>query len=610
MTDLPFAADLKPASRQDWLKLVDGVLKGAPYDKKLVSRTYDGLTLDPLPPRSPDAQPIAGRPAGAAWVVSARVDQKDEDAANAQALEDLDGGASGLTLVFASSPHAHGFGLPDGEVLTRVLDSVMLDLIETRIESGHFQGREDALAFAKLLDERGHDPKGLNVSFGLDPIGDIAKAGSTPMPWANLAQRFAETTGILAARGFTSPVARADGAVHHAAGASDAQELAAVLATAVAYLRALETAGIALEDAAPRIELALTADVDQIDTIAKFRAMRLLWAAIAREAGMTPAPARIHATTAWRSMTRRDAHVNLLRSTIGAFSAGVGGADSVTVLPFSQAIGLPDPFARRLARNTQLVLLEEANLHRVADPSAGAGAMESRTEGLAAAAWDIFRAIEAKGGMAEALSRGWWQGEVAAVRARRERDVATRKEPITGTSEFPLLGQTVPSVLAASPAFPAPATETALTPHRLAEPFEALREAAEAAPIAPSIFLAALGPITAFTARATYAKNFFEAGGIAAPVPEGFARLDDLIGAFTASGSTFACLCSSDEVYAAEGVVAADALKGAGATGIWLAGKPGDLEASLTAAGVQDFIFAGCDVVQALGKAHRALGIG
>lgn len=610
MSDLPFAADIKPASREDWLKLVEGVLKGAPYDKKLVSRTYEGLTLDPLPPREGDAAPVFGRAPGHAWTISARMDQADPDAANAQALEDLSNGASGLTLVFASSPNAHGFGISDGDVLTRALDSVMLDLIETRLESGRFKGRENALALAKLVDERGHDPKDLAISFGLDPIGDMAQAGMAPMPWANLSQRVTETCGILAARGFkAAQFVRADGTVHHAAGASDAQELAAVLATAVAYLRALETAGVPLEEAAARIEMTLVADVDQIATIAKFRAIRLLWGAVAREAGLNAPPVKLHAITAWRSMTRRDPYVNLLRATIAAFAAGVGGADSITVLPFTQALGLPDAFARRLARNTQLILLEEANVHRTADPSAGAGAVEARTEGLAAAAWDLFRAIEARGGMAEVLSLGWWREEVAEVRARRARDVATRKEPLTGTSEFPLLGEAVPEVLAPVPTAPPPAADAALVPHRLAEPFEALRDAAEAAPLPPSVFLAVLGPVSAFTARATYAKNFFEAGGIKAPVPDGFASLDDLVGAFRASGTTFACLCSSDELYASEGAAAADALKNAGARTVWLAGRPGDMEKALQAAGVSGFIHAGCDVLGALTQAHKALGV-
>ncbi|MEW6121475.1 MAG: methylmalonyl-CoA mutase family protein [Pseudomonadota bacterium] len=609
MTDLPFAADLKPASREDWLKLVDGVLKGAPYDKKLVTRTLDGLVLDPLPARDPGAFAVAGRAAGAPWTISARVDQADLAAANAQALDDLGNGASGLTLVFAGSPHAHGFGLDGADGLGTVLDGVMLDLIETRLESGGFQGREQALAFADLVAARELNPSAVSVSFGLDPLSDIARAGAAPLPWADgLSKRVAETFAILRARGFTSPILRADGAVHHAAGASDAQELAAVIATGVAYLRALEAAGLALEDAAAGIELALTADVNQIATLAKFRAVRLLWAAVLREAGIAARPATVHATTAWRSLTRRDPYVNLLRATVAAFAAGVGGADSLTILPFTQALGLPDPFARRLARNTQLILLEEANVHRVADPSAGSGAVETQTQGLAAAAWDLFRAIERKGGMAEGLASGWWRSEIAEVAKRRAKDVATRREPLTGTSEFPLLGQEMPEVLAPVPVVETAPSDTALAPHRLAEPFEALRDAAEAAPVPPKVFLATLGPVAAFTARTTYAKNFFETGGLAAPVPDGFATTEDMVAAFTAAGTGFACLCGSDELYGTDGAAAASALTAAGAT-VWLAGRPGELEAALTEAGVSGFIFAGGDVLETLRKAHKAVGI-
>ncbi len=144
-----------------------------------------------------------------------------------------------------------------------------------------------------------------------------------------------------------------------------------MLAAAVAYLRALEKGGFPLEEAADRIEVALTADVNQTATVAKVRAIRLLWGAVLREPGISAGPLKVHATTAWRSLTRRDPYVNLLRGTIAAFAAGVGGADSLTVLPFTQALGLPDAQARRLARNTQLILLEESQLHRVADPGAG-----------------------------------------------------------------------------------------------------------------------------------------------------------------------------------------------------------------------------------------------
>jgi len=607
MTLLPFAADLSPVTREDWLKLVEGVLKGAPYDKKLVTPTYEGLALDALPARKPDAPIVAGRGAGAPWVISLRVDQPDLAAANAQALEDLDGGASGLNLVFASSPHAYGFGLPEGADLDAVLKDVLLDLVTARIESGGFTGREEAFALADLIEKRGHDPKAASVSFGIDPLGDFAAAGTLPMAWPLLAKRFAETSAILAARGFKGPIARADGAVYHAAGASDAQELAAVLATLVAYLRAYAEAGVPLPQAASRLEAALVADVNQTATIAKFRAIRLLWGAVAREAGLPEAALKVHATTAWRSLTRRDPYVNLLRATVAAFAAGVGGADSITVLPFTTALGLPDAFARRLARNTQVMLIEESNVHRVADPAAGAGAVEAHTDGLAEKAWDLFRTIEKRGGIADVLEDRWLKAEIATVAGRRAKDVATRKLPVTGTSEFPILVQEAPEVLAPAPAPHVPA-DGALAPHRISEAFEALRDAAEAAPKPPAVFLATLGTVADFTARATFAKNFFEAGGIAAPVPDGFADRDTLVAAFNASGTPFAALVSSDEVYAAQAAEVAATLKAAGATAIWLAGKPAD-EAALKAAGISGFIFAGCDALETLARAQAAAGL-
>ncbi|MGR7993711.1 methylmalonyl-CoA mutase family protein [Xanthobacter sp. ZOL 2024] len=611
MTTLPFATDLPHVTREDWLKLVEGVLKGTPYDKKMVTRTYDGLALDALPERKPAAPIVAGRPAGAPWTISMRVDQPDLTAANAQALEDLDGGASGLSLVFASSPLAYGFGLPNGADLDVVLKGVMLDLIETRFELGGFVGPASALAFADLVEKRGLDPKTVQASFGLNPLGSYAAMGglpvNPPMTWADLARRFCDTSATLAAKGFTGPICRAEGAVFHEAGASDAQELAAVLAAAVRYLKMYAEDGVALEEAARRIEVSLVADVNQTATIAKFRAIRLLWGAVLRECGLAATPLKVHATTAWRSMTRRDPYVNLLRSTVAAFAAGVGGADSVTVLPFTQALGLPDAFARRLARNTQVMLIEESNVHRVADPAAGAGAVEAYTDGLAAAAWDLFRTIEQRGGILPVLEERWLQAEIAEVKAARDKDVATRKAPITGTSEFPILVQEMPEVLAPLSAYAATAGDGALTPYRIAEPFEALRDKAETG--APKVFLAVLGPVAAFTARATFAKNFFEAGGIAAAVPDGFADLEALVAAFKASGTPFACLTSSDEVYGTEAAAAVKALKAAGASAVWLAGKPAAIEAELKAAGVDGFIFMGCNLLDTLAAAQSAAGL-
>ncbi|WP_371345063.1 methylmalonyl-CoA mutase family protein [Ancylobacter sp. IITR112] len=601
-----------PATRADWLALVDGVLKGAPYAARMLTRTADGDSLDALPERRADAAPIAGRPPGAPWKVIARIDHDDPASANAQMLADLDGGADGISLVFASAPSAEGFGLTlRHEELVAALDGLLPEMATLRVEAGAYQGRDIALALARLFEKT--DPAALDLRFGLDPIGDFAALGAAPLDGEALAARLGQTVTALHGRGLVAPMVRADGRVHHAAGATDAQELAAVLATATAYLRALDAAGLPLDGAARLIEVTLTADVDQFGTQAKPRAFRLLWQAVLEECGLAPAPIALHMETAWRALTRHDAHVNLLRGTLAAFAAGVGGADSVTVLPFTQALGLPDADARRLARNTQLILMEESNLHRVADPGAGAGAIEERTEKLAAAAWELFRAIEREGGMVESLAAGAWQRRVAEARRARAQEVATRRRPLTGTSEFPLLTEAAAGVLAPARRRTAGAPSEGalmcepLIGERLAEPFERLREAAAAS--RPQVFLAALGTPADSATRAGFARAAFEAGGIAATGADGFSDLPSLVAAFRASGAALACLCGSDANYAERAVEAAQALKAAGARAIILAGKPGMEEAAQRAAGIDAYLFAGLDLVAFLREMQAVLGI-
>ncbi|MBP0573178.1 methylmalonyl-CoA mutase, partial [Mycobacterium tuberculosis] len=239
-----------------------------------------------------------------------------------------------------------------------------------------------------------------------------------------------------------------DGRFVQAAGGSEAQELAYALAGLARVWRAAVAAGQESGAALARIPVTLTADQDQFATIAKFRAARRLIALMAGAAGVTTAP-KLHAETAWRMMAGLDVHTNLLRTTIAAFAAGVGGADSLTVLPFTAALGLADGFARRLARNTQRVLIDEAHIWRVADPAAGSGAVEAETAALAAAAWARFQAIERAGGLHEAAN-GSFAADIRRVAAERARDVARRKLPLTGASDYPNLDEERPGVLAAA----------------------------------------------------------------------------------------------------------------------------------------------------------------
>jgi methylmalonyl-CoA mutase len=358
----------------------------------------------------------------------------------------------------------------------------------------------------------------------------------------------------------------------------------------------------------------LSADADQFLTMAKFRALRLLWARIEAASGLAPKTLFIAADTAWRMLTQRDPYVNMLRATMATFSAGLGGADSVNVLPHTLALGLPDPFARRAARNTQLVLLEESNLAKVSDPAAGSGGIEALTRELCEAAWSLFQEVEKAGGVFTALEQNLIQREVAATRKVREANFARRKEVLTGASEFPNLHEAQVAVLDAKPVVVAAYGEAkykfdALPPMRLAAPFEALRTKSDdilkRTGARPKIFLANLGTPADFTARATFAKSFFETGGIEAIDTKGFTDPAALAAAFKASGAALACLCSSDKVYGDLAADAARALQAAGARHIYLAGRPGEHEAAFRAAGVNDFVFAGGDALAMLQEAWR-----
>jgi methylmalonyl-CoA mutase len=615
--ELRLAADFPPATYEDWRKLVDGVLKGAPFEK-LVGRTSDGLKIEPIYRRANGASPIAGRLLGAPWQILQRVDHPDPAHANAQALHDLENGATGLEFEFAGGPGARGFGLADArkETLAKVCEGILFDA-GIMIALNPVLGRENAGEnLADVIEAAKVDPAKVNLHFNYQALSTMAVRGSAATSWTEYEKPFGKVINGLTRRGFKGPFALADGRPVHDSGGSEAQELAFALAVGVAYLRMLESDGIELDVARSAISFRLSADADQFLTLSKFRALRQLWARIEQACGLTPKPVFISAQTAWRMLTQRDAYVNMLRATMAVFSAGLGGANAVTVLPHTLALGLPDDFARRVARNTQLVLLEESNLAKVSDPAAGSGGIETLTRELCAAAWSLFQEIEKTGGVFTALERGLIQRKVAATRAAREVNIAKRRDVLTGASEFPNLHEADATVLAVTPTPSATYADAkfnfeALTPMRLAAPFEALRDKSDAilkeGGARPKVFLANLGTPADFTARATFAKSFFETGGIEAIDTQGFADPAALAAAFKASGAPMACLCSQDKAYPEHAAASAKALQAAGAKHIYLAGRPGEQEAALRAAGVTDFVFAGGDALATLQEAYRRM---
>jgi methylmalonyl-CoA mutase len=504
-------------SRADWERSAAAMLRrarrvadDAPDDavwSALTRTTYDGIAITPLgTPGDLDDLATAGRPARSGpWDVRTRT-AGDSTAA----VSDLENGATSLWLVVDDLA-------PDE--LSGALAGVRLDLAPVVLEKPTLAHAESLVALGPL-----HPDSNLGASEDADLV-DFA--------------RLAGRAGVRAVV--------VDGTTVHEQGASDGQELGWVLARGAQVLRALDAAGVPPEEGLGLVELRLAATDEQFSTIAKFRALRRLWERLAELCEVAEPRTRIHAVTS-RSMTSAfDVHVNLLRATVAAFGAGVGGADALTVVPFDEPTGTVSVLGRRMARNTSALLVAESHVAAVADPAGGAYAVERLTDDLARFAWAELGRIETDGAKA-------FDARVADVRVRREADVATRRRPLTGLSEFP------------RPDDPPPGRRN-LT-YRWGAAFEALRAEAPA----DHVFLAPLGPVAAHTARAGFAVNLFGAGGVAVDLAGAGSGTDDLVAGY--GGQPVVCLAGPDTAYTEWGSEAAGTLRSKGASHVVVMGSP------------------------------------
>ncbi|MGW0121518.1 methylmalonyl-CoA mutase family protein [Streptomyces sp. NPDC003327] len=601
---LSLAAEFPAATHAQWQRLVAGVLSRSGRDvpeteaeDALSTALEDGLRARPLY-TTEDAAADPGLPGFAPFVRSGRAEgttaagwdvrQRHRAADPEAVLTDLENGVTSLWLAVGAG------GVPVAE-LDRVLRDVYLDLAPVVLDAGA-ETAAAADAFLAVLARRGVAPEAARGNLGADPLGTEARTGTAYDGDGAAEGGFPATVGLARRCAETYPGLRAvtvDALPYHEAGGSAAEELGCSLATGVAYLRALTDGGLTLEQALGQLEFRYAATADQFLTIAKLRAARRLWARVAEACGAPAAGAQLqHAVTSPVMMTARDPWVNMLRTTVATLAAGVGGAESVTVLPFDHAIGLPDAFARRIARNTSTILVEESHLARVIDPAGGSWYVERLTDELARAGWEFFQEIERAGGQAAALRSGLVEERLGATWAARSAALAKRREPVTGVSEFPHLAEK-PVVREPAPAAPG----GGLPRVRRDEAYEALRARSDAHLAAtgarPRVYLAALGPAAAHTARLTFAANLFQAGGIE-PVTEG---------SFAESGATEACLCSSDALYEERAAAAAADLRAAGARHVSLAGRPG------THPDADSYVFAGCDAIAVLSATLDRMGV-
>jgi methylmalonyl-CoA mutase len=541
-------------TRADWEKAAATVLRKSrrlgdddPDDavwEALTRTTYDGIAVPPLGVPGPHG--AVRPPRLGAWDVRT-LNHGD----NAAALHDLEHGATSLWL--------------DTDDIAGALAGVMLDLAPVVIEDGTPARAQALLSTAR---DRGVDLH-RTTNLGTDPMGARVR-GRTDGGDVDTVVEVARLALDAGVRGLT-----VDATAVHDLGASEGQEVGYSLAAGAAYLRLLTDAGTDVDDARRLLEFRYAATDEQFLTIAKLRAARRCWNRVLELSGAGSLPGQAqHAVTSKPMLSAYDPWVNMLRTTVAAFAAGVGGAEAVTVVPFDSPLGESDDFARRIARNVSPLLVAESHVAAVTDPAGGAYAIEKLTDDLAGAAWAELQRIESSGGVVAALDDGSLLARVAEVAARRDRDVATRKRPITGLSEYPGLAETLPDRSGDGDAV-----------RRYGVAFEALR----AEPPAAHVFLATLGPVAAHTARAGFATNLLAAGGVAVDVAGATAGVDDLVAAY--DGQSVVCVAGTDTSYAEWGEAAASALRGVGATHVVVAGKPVDWADDSCALGVDAIDF-------------------
>ncbi|HEX5917717.1 MAG TPA: methylmalonyl-CoA mutase family protein [Nocardioides sp.] len=536
--------------------------------------TLDGIRVPPIgQPADLEGRTTSGRPQRAgAWDVRTVLVGDDAAELNEAALVDLDHGATSLLL-----------DVERGTDLSVALRGVLLDLAPVTLDR---PAEEQSLELARLLEESAGDPHpGNNLS--ADPATALMFGEGYADGERTVADSFVDT--VRRAHGLGVLGAVVDGTALHERGASDAQELGWTMAVGVHYLRLLTSAGFSVDEAAGLVEFRYAATDEQFPTIAKLRAARRLWARVLEASGVEAAdgvPQRQHVVTSRAMMTKHDPWVNMLRATVAAFAAGVGGADALTVVPFDARLGRPDAFGRRIARNTSSLLIEESHVATVTDPAGGSYAVERLTDELAVAGWAELGRIESDGGFGEQAAAGV-KARIADVRAARDAGIADRSRPLTGVSEFPNLAEALPER--------EPWSGHGVQPY--AAPYEQMR----ATPPERPVFLATMGPIAAHTARATFATNLLAAGGVAVEVAGPTADVAEVTAAY--AGQPVVCLAGTDAAYAEWGAELVAALRTAGASYVVLAGKPGER----TVTEVDDSCAMGVDALAFLARIREEL---
>lgn len=584
-TNLSLGNDFPDANKKDWLEAVEKALRGAAYET--LQTRHNGLSREPLytnetvnlsqaPHGMPGQAPFLRGSKSLSnsflpWHIASRFTLGRKGNDNKDVLTDLEGGVSALLLDCR-------FDTVTPTQLDKLLEGVDINIAPLFLRADN-----NAINLAThLVSKIGSDTA---IYLDLDPLGYAAASGLKIDD--DVDTIFPGMLGLVE-QTQSSPNIRlmtASGMTYHNAGADAITELAAIIATATFYMRYLEQSGLDIADIINRLTLTVSADTDFFGSIAKLRALRLLWgnicAALKQDKIVTPF---IHAEGSERYFSLADPWVNMLRATMSTLAAGIGGADVVTALPCTSIAESDNLLTRRVARNTQVILQEESHIGQVMDPAGGSWYVETLSESLASKSWSLFQSIEKAGGIASPEGMKIVTTNIEENRITENKDIAKRKIPVLGAGDFANLEE---ALLKPRPAY----GSGALQETRPAEAFEKLRFAAENQK--PKIYLAVLGETAEFTARSNFATNLFAAGGIESHLGCGGNDLNAIIDDFTASGFSVAVICGTDAAYENHAETLAQGLAEAGCAHVWLAGK-------YESNAINGNIFMGCDTISVL----------
>ena len=629
--------EFPPVTYEQWKEEATATLKGAPFEKKLFTKTYEGITLEPIYtaehaasfgskdglPGMPDylrGSTAAGYIAQP-WQIAQASCRNNPTETNAVLKEEL---ARGTTAIAIDGPCEC---LESFENIKTLLDGV--DIANTPFQV--FAGASIAPALGLIVKYAAEKDAKISGVIGADPIGMLAADGTLPGRLSSYLDRMAADIKFAAESAPQIKTIYVQGSVYHNGGASAVQELAAAFATAIAYLDAMTERGLSVDEVAVRIQFDFSLGANFFMEIAKIRAARLIWSQIIKAFGGSDQAAKltVSARTSEFTTTYYDPYVNILRATTQAFSGVLGGVDALSVATFDSAVRCSDEQSRRIARNIQVMLQNEFNAIAPVDPAGGSWYVETLTGQLAEATWKLLQEIEDKGGMINVLQSGWLQEQIAATLNERFKKLATRAEVAVGTNMYPNMQE---EPLSGACADDACTTETSgcgcgcgsgsenlaitpIKPRRWTEQYEALRKRTESHKAQTGqnieVFLANMGPIPQHKARADFSAAFMEVAGFNVLRNDGFATVDDAAKAALASKAQVVVICSTDDTYPEiVPALAAEIKKAAPQTTVVLAGMPAEeYKPAYDAAGVDYYIHMRANCLELLTKIQTAGGM-